>query len=152
MSDHLSSKYSCVLFAALLLVGSSGCALVAVGAGGAAGYAYASGRHEKIYPYPLDQTWAAVRDAVQELQLPVETERSDALSARLESHLATGEKVTITLEPKTPGLTEVRIRVGTFGDHVTSRMVFDRIDSRLPGPYPAPPPKPEVHVGVSVSR
>ena len=133
-----------------LFVATPGCALLLVGGGGAAGYAYAAGKHERVYPYPLPQTWEAVREAVAEMQLPVLSERSDALSAKLESQLATGEKLTITLEPKGEAITEVGIRIGTFGDATTAHLIYEKIDARLPGAFE--PPKPEVHFGVSVSR
>ena len=136
----------------LAVVSPSGCALLLVGGGGAAGYAYAAGEQEKLYPYPLADTWAAVRESVAEMQLPSLNERSDALRARLESETASGEKVSITLIAKGNAVTEVGVRVGTFGDANASRMLFDKLDARLPGPYPAPPSKPDVHFGVSVSR
>ena len=151
MHTHFLSKLSYVLIA-LLAIASGGCALVAVGAGGAAGYAYATGKQEKLYPYSLDQTWSAVREAVEEMKLLPNIARADALSARFESQLATGEKVRITLEPKSDQLTEVAIRIGVFGDHAACHLLFDKIDARLPGPYPLPEPLPEAHVGVSVSR
>ncbi len=129
----------------------AGCALLLIGGAGAAGYAYVNGECEKFYPYAMDQTWAAVRDAVQSMGLPVVREASDALSGRLESRTAEGDKVTITLKPK-GAVTDVRIRVGVFGDEDESGLILAEIDKRLPGPYPAPPPRPDVHVGVSVSR
>jgi hypothetical protein len=125
---------------------------MAIGAGGAAGYAYAAGKDEKVYPYPFEETLAAVREATQQMQLPIESERSDAVSARIESRLATGERVAIKLEAKGREFTEVGIRVGVFGDHTVARLLYDRIDGILPGPYPPPPAKPAVHVGVSVSN
>jgi hypothetical protein len=150
-----SCGFVLILLFVFTLAGTSGCALLLVGgAGGAAGYAYAAGEHEKLYPYPVATTWAAVRESVAEMQLPIVNERADALRARLESKTASGEKVSIALEAKGEAVTEVGIRIGTFGDSTASRLLFEKIDARLPGPYPAAaaPAKPDVHVGVSVSR
>ena len=126
----------------------SGCTLLVLGGAGAgaAGYAYVKGENEKVYPCPLSQTLPAVRAAVQETGLPVVSEAADDLGARLESRTSQGDKVTITLEPKGPSVTNVRIRVGVFGDEDASRLILGRIDQLLPGAHP------EVHVGVSVSR
>ena len=141
-----------LLVAPLIVAPCVGCALVAIGAGGAAGYAYAAGKEEKVYPYPVEETVAAVREAMQEMQLRLESDRADALCARFESHLATGEKVAIKVEAKGQGLTEVGIRIGVFGDHLATRMLFEKIDARLPGPYPPTSPPLETHIGLSISR
>ena len=138
-----------LLAAGGILVGclTSGCALLVLGgAGGAAGYAYVKGEYEKSYPYPIAQSLPAVRAAVQEAGLPAPIEAADALGAKLESRTAQGDKVTITLEPKGTAVTNVRVRVGVFGDEDASRLILSRIDQLLP------PAHPEVHLGVSVSR
>ena len=125
-----------------------GCTLLVLGGAGAgaAGYAYVKGENEKSYPVPLSQTLPAVREAVQQTGLPVISEAADDLGAKLESRTAQGDKVTITLEPKGPAVTNVRIRVGVFGDEDAARLILGRIDQLLPAAHP------EVHVGVSVSR
>ena len=127
---------------------SSGCTLLVLGGAGAgaAGYAYVKGESEKSYPYPIAQSLPAVRAAVKEAGLPAISEAADDLGAKLESRTAQGDKVSITLQPKGPAVTNVRVRVGVFGDEDASRLILARIDQLLP------PVHPEVHVGVSVSR
>jgi hypothetical protein len=143
---------------AMLLVAccQSGCTALVIGGAGAAGvagYAYMKGECDRTYPYPIAQTFPAVRDAVASMGLPVVKEAVDELSGRLESRTADGQKVTIELEPIGPAVTKVEIRIGTFGDENAARQILARIDERLPGAI-EPPPKstPEVHVGVSVSN
>ena len=118
---------------------AGGCTLMVLGGAGAgaAGYAYVKGENEKVYPCPLSQTLPAVRAAVQETGLPVVSEAADDLGAKLESRTSQGDKVTITLEPKGPSVTNVRIRVGMFGDEDASRLIFGRIDPLLPAARPA---------------
>ena len=130
---------------------SSGCALLLVGGAGAATYAYVNGESRKYYPYPVEQTWPAVRDSVVALGLPVVQEASNALGARLESRNAEGQKVTIKLEPK-GAATKVEIRIGVFGDEDASQRILAEIDTRLAGGAAIPPPLPDVHVGVMMSR
>ena len=153
MCRHFLCGRLFVLVASLSVVGSSGCACCALLAvGGAAGYAYSTGKHERLYSYPVGQTWEAVRQSVVELELPILSERSDAHSARLESKWTTGEKAIVTLEAKGENVTKVAIRVGTFGDDAASEQVFKQIDTHLEGGVSPPTPEPKVHVGASISR
>lgn len=129
---------------------SGGCALLLVGGAGAASYAYISGKCEKHYPYPLADTFAAARDAVESLELPVIAESHDALSGRIDSIMASGDKVVITFDSKGPSVTEVGVRVGVVGSEEKSNQIIARLDERLPGGIV--PPRPDVHVGVTMSR
>lgn len=150
------------LLVACLGLSNAGCLAVAAGcaAGGAAGYAYYQGRIGREFPAPPDQVWTACHGALADLNLPVvQSERNP--TSTIESRTREGEKVSLLIDthpPKVPGdpsMTRVSVRVGVFGDHVTSNRVLDRIafhlvpastaepplaDAPQPAPAPAPPP------------
>jgi len=124
-----------LLVVAALLAGSSGCAALLIGGAGAAGYAgykYVKGEAKQFYPQPLAQTWNAVRQSVEQLGMPVTYEAADQFGARLESMTADGKKVTIKLVPRGYG-TEVRVRVGLFGNEYVSKRLIAQVNQQLSG-------------------
>jgi len=124
-----------ILVFGALLIGGSGCAALLIGGAGAAGYAgykYVKGEAKQFYPHPLAQTWTAVRESVQQLGMPVTYEAADQFGARLESVTAEGKKVTIKLVPRGYG-TELRVRVGMFGDEYVSKRLLAQVNQRLCG-------------------
>lgn len=118
---------------ALVALGA-GCAVVAVGAAagaGAAGYAYVSGVLISTESAPLDRTWDATLAAMKDLQFPITSQRKDALQASLVARNAFDKKISIKLKKVSEQSTEVRIRVGTFGDETASRAILEKIKKRL---------------------
>ncbi len=116
------------------MVLTTGCILVAAGAGAAAGvgtYAYVSGELKTTLDAPLDRTWAATQAAMKDLNYPITSEQKDALEARLIARTAADKKVTVKLVKVTNNTTEVRVRVGTFGDESLSQLILEKIKARL---------------------
>lgn len=125
-----------LMMSGLLMAPLAGCAALAVGAAGAAAgvgtYAYVSGRLETIIEAPIDRAWDATRSAVEDdLGFAVERAEHDALKGELRAKQADGTNVRVNLERKGDNLTEVRIRVGTFGDEAQSRLIMDKIEDNL---------------------
>jgi hypothetical protein len=113
---------------------ATGCAVVAVGAAagaGAAGYAYVSGVLISTESASLDRTWNATLAAMKELEFPITSQRKDALQASLVARNAYDKKISIRLKKVAEQSTEVRIRVGTFGDETMSRAILEKIKKRL---------------------
>jgi hypothetical protein len=111
-----------------------GCAVVAVGAAagaGAAGYAYVSGVLVSTESASLERTWNATLAAVKEMEFPITSQRKDALQADLVARNAYDKKISIRLKKVSEQSTEIRIRVGTFGDETASRAILERIKKRL---------------------
>jgi len=52
-------------------------------------------------------------------------------SARFVARTATDKKIEVTLNKKSANSTEIRIRVGTFGDEPMSRQLLDKIKSHF---------------------
>lgn len=110
----------------------SGCAAVVVGAGAGAGaYAYKAGEMKSVLDASMDNTWKAVEKTVQEMGFVVETKMKDALAAKVEARGANDKKITIKLRSLTSKTTEVRIRVGLFGDELYSQQILQKIRSHI---------------------
>ena len=110
----------------------SGCAAVVVGgAAGAGVYAYVRGEMKGQESRSLDQTWSATQAAMKDLQFSVSSQQKDALQARLIARTALDKKIEINLTKVSDTITEVRIRVGTFGDQTLSQTIVQAIEKRL---------------------
>jgi hypothetical protein len=120
------------MLAPVLLSGCVTGVLVAGAAVGVGGIAYEKGELRSTQNGSLDQTWEATQAAVQELQLPVVDKTKDGLNAQLEARTGNDKKIHIRLKKEGEALTEIRIRIGTFGDEAQSRSILDAIKKRLP--------------------
>jgi hypothetical protein len=121
------------LLAAVLMIGA-GCAVVVVGGAAAAGvgaYAYVNGECKATKSATLDRTWNATLAAMKALEFPVTSQAKDALEAELTARNASDKKITVKLKKLSDSVTEIRIRVGTFGDEALSRVILDKINEQL---------------------
>lgn len=112
---------------------SAGCAAVVVGAAaaGAGGYAYVAGEMKSTETATLDRVWTATLGAMGDLSFPVITQKKDPGHAELIARTSTDTKISITLNKFSDTATEVRIRVGTFGDKSLSVAILEKIRKRL---------------------
>jgi hypothetical protein len=118
----------------VLCLSQTGCLLLVAGGAAAAGagtYAYVSGDLKGTESASLDRVWTATQAAVTELQLPITSRQKDALGARLLARTSSDKKVDIRLKKLTDTSTEIRIRVGTWGDESVSRLILEKIKKRL---------------------
>jgi len=133
-----------LVFLSLLLAGlttsSSGCILLAVGAGAAGTVAYAEGDLEAEENQNIDQVYAAARKAAEDLKLYVITGEGgkDALSAKIVARDAADKEITIKLKTVAQDVTEVSIRVGTFGSETKQRLIYNKIQDNLKAMSPQP--------------
>jgi hypothetical protein len=131
---------ACFLLLAAVALTSSGClAVAASAAGGAAvaGYAYARGKVCHTFSSTFNDTWAATRQSLTELGMPIqEEERPTSSSGFLKTESSEGA-VRIYIEsvagetPADPGGTQVCIRVATFGDYPVSDRILSQMSSHL---------------------
>lgn len=121
------------LIASVLLLGSTtGCvALLVGGAAGAGAVAYQRGALISKEAASLDATWNACRAAVKKLEFVETLNRKDALEGTLEAKTANNKTVTFSLHRLTDTTTELRIRVGTFGDEALTRQIHDAVRKAL---------------------
>ena len=105
-----------------------GAAAAAVGAGT---YYYVKGDLERNYEAPMDKTWEATIKSIEELKLTVESQKHDARSGVIKGKMADEKGFEINLKRMGENLTEVGIRIGTFGDRVRSEAIHNKIHSVL---------------------
>jgi len=63
--------------------------------------------------------------------MPVTAQEKDGLSGRITARAAGDRKGTVRLRKVTGTTTEIRIRVGTWGDEAASRQILESIQRRL---------------------
>jgi hypothetical protein len=129
------------LFLAVLPT-TTGCIVAAVGTAalagaGAASYAYVHAAAPGDFPADMDKTWTAAQQALGDLKMDIDTAQRDNDTATIETKTGTGDKVTLTLEPRAKAVpadgqwTHVTVRVATFGNEEVSDRVIKQIATRL---------------------
>ena len=119
------------------LIGLSACSKkwVAIGAAaaavGAGAYYYVKGDLKRNYDAPMDKTGDATVKALEALQINVESKQNDALTGVINGKLADGKSYTVNVKRLGENLTEVAIRIGTFGDRERAEAIHDKILSNL---------------------
>ena len=109
-----------------------GCVAAAVGAGaGVAAVKYKQGTLDGTANATVPAAQQATVDAMGRLGLPVTSQRGDSATARVESRYSDGKTVSVDLERKGPGMTEVAIRVGTWGDQSRSEQLMGQINREI---------------------
>ena len=129
-STAISAALSTLLFSLLPL--ASGCgALLLIGGAGTSAIAFATGELRTTEQTAIAELDAACATAVDVLGYDeVETER-DGERIRWRARTAAGDPVDIRLLTRGPASTELRIRIGVFGDEAKSRLVLEQIQQAL---------------------
>ncbi len=81
--------------------------------------------------YPLDVAYLAAKEALTELDLVILQDEQDDLAGQLLARDAHDELITIELEALPRSRTQMKIRVGSFGDKNKSSVVFNQIMEKL---------------------
>jgi hypothetical protein len=119
------------------LIGLSACSKkwIAIGAAAAAvgtgAYYYVKGDLKRDYEAPMDKTWDATVKALEALQINVESKQHDALTGVIKGKLADGKSFSLNLKRLGDTLTEVGVRIGTFGDREKAEAIHEKIHSML---------------------
>jgi len=123
-----------VLLAACPFILTGCLAAAAVGGAAAAGagtVAYIKGELKATEEATLNKTWQATVAAIDGLQFLVINKIKDNVSAELEAKTADNKTVKIQLKRVTDNLTDISIRIGTFGDESLSRYILSKIEAKL---------------------
>ncbi len=122
-----------VLFVPLLvLVGGCAAALVAGAAAGGTTYAWYKGEARTSLPHDVPTVFkAAERVLEQELKVRILSRRYDATAGVIEAERADGKAIKVSLNLSGERVTNVRVRVGTFGDKKWSNLFLDKLKARL---------------------
>jgi hypothetical protein len=151
MARRGRSKWLGLAYLALAAVAlaNAGCLVAAAAgaAGGVAGYAYYKGKVCRTYLANVEDVRAASRTALAELQMPVLSDVPGERGGKIESR-AGDDSVVIALDVQDSPvagegpLTQVSVRVATFGSEALSDRILDQIGYHLLPPSrlaPAPP-------------
>jgi len=112
------------------LVVLPGCIVAAAGAGAGA-VAYVRGELDANLSTDYGKVVESARKAIGELEFAKVSENKDALKAVLVARTAMDKKVEITITNSGKKLTNIKIRVGLFGDEALSMSVLDKIKAGL---------------------
>ena len=107
----------------------TGCGALFLGAaaGGVAGALYYKGELEADVEATPQAVIAATEKAFRDLIWAKETATATDTDGLATARTATGKEVKVTVVTKTPEVSTLGIRVGTFGDENLSRLLYDRI-------------------------
>jgi hypothetical protein len=102
-----------------------------VGAISAVGSAYAKGLYNSTEAVPLGHLWIATIGSLENLGIPIERENLDERRGFILARRADGKAIQIELLTQSPRISQLRIRVGTFGDESFSELIAERVHSKL---------------------
>ena len=134
VSSHRITRGIASLAVGLALLLQCGCAAFLIGGGavaGAGGYAYASGELKSTQGAPLDKVWGATQVAMKDLGYTPSTEAKDAFKGQLIARTAENKKISLHFKRLSDNSTEIRIRVGVFGDEGLSRLILEKTEKEL---------------------
>ena len=126
-----------VVLLCCFLIGLSGCSRkwavigAAAAAVGTSAYFYIKGDLKRNYEAPMDKTWQAAVKSVEDLGLSTESKQNDAFTGVIKGKMADGKSFTVNVKRLGENLTEVGVRVGTFGDRERAEAIHDKILSSL---------------------
>jgi hypothetical protein len=118
------------LLAAFSLLALSGCIAVAAGAG-AGVVAYVRGDLDTTVAKDYNRVVDATRGAIKELEFAKVSDNKDAFKAVIIARTAVDKKVEISLTNSGKNLTNIKIRVGVFGDEQLSLAILEKIKAEF---------------------
>ena len=128
----MKAKFFPGAFLAVVLMLQSGCALLVVGAAAGAGvgtYAYVDGELKQTDTVSYDTAYNATLAAMKDYGYAVVDNQKDAVTAKITARSTSDKRIYVTLIKQSPTSTEIRIRVGTFGDKDQSEQILTKIKS-----------------------
>ena len=132
--NHELQKFSTYLDAGIeLLVNNGGPAPVFLmgGAAGAGTVAYVGGEMKTVEEISLNKAWNATQKAMKDLEFTITSKEKDAFNSQLIAKGAANKIIKIKLNRQSNMLTEIRIRVGTFGDESLSLQILEIIKKQF---------------------
>jgi hypothetical protein len=121
-----------IILLGIIVLSSYGCAAFLVFMGTTAGtVAYIKGELKSVEEASLDRTWDAVQKAIKNLEFTTTKKQKEAISAYIITRGADNKKIGINLQKITEELTDVRIRVGVFGNESLSLMILNMLKQNL---------------------
>ena len=114
-----------------LMLQMTGCAALLIGGAAAgataAGIMYHEGELRAEIEAPPPAVIKATERAFRDLIWTKESAQSSATDGQATARTATGKEVLVKVNRKTENMSQIGIRIGTFGDENLSRLLYDRI-------------------------
>lgn len=129
MKKAARTLIAALMLSALML--TSGCLLLAAGAGAGAGVIYAQGDLEAHLSASPSRIAAATERAFKELSINKTAFTSSDLEAQVLGKTATDKRVAVNIKAQADKISSVSIRVGTVGDQALSQAILDKIKKNL---------------------
>ncbi|MCX7766060.1 MAG: DUF3568 domain-containing protein [Candidatus Sumerlaeia bacterium] len=127
-------QFSILALLGITLITTGGCALLLIGGAAAAGAGtaiYLMGELKATEAVSFERAWNACEAGLVDLDFSITSREKDALSGVIIARGAGDRKITIKLTRLSDRVTEIRIRVDTFGDESLSRFILDKIKSHF---------------------
>ena len=123
------------LLLGLSLLVNIGCpAAVLIGGGAAAGggtLAYVKGELKSTEEVSLTRAYEAAQLTMDDLEFQIISKGKDFFDAEINASGAGGKEIRLTLKRISDNLTDIGIRIGTFGDRALSEQILERIKKRF---------------------
>ena len=101
------------------------------GAAGAGTVAYVGGELKTVEEVSLNRAWDATQKAMNNLGFTITSKEKDAFNSKLIAKSVANKIIKIKLNRQSNMLTEIRIRVGTFGDESMSLKILESIKKQF---------------------
>lgn len=127
---RLLTAAACALSLSLL----TGC-IAAAAAGAAAGggaFVYVNGNIKALEAHDIDTVWKASLAGFEDMDLLAEAKEKDSFEAKCQAYGPGDKIVRLWLERKNENVTEIKIRVGWFGNEEFSEELLHKIRSHYP--------------------
>lgn len=98
---------------------------------GPAEYGVVSRELTALEQAPIDKVYQATQTALRDLELRLIEKSKDGLNATVAARSAHYDRITVSLSRVTGGVTDVKIKVGFWGDESQSRLILTEIRKRL---------------------
>ena len=119
------------LLLGITVLTSQGCMLLAGAAVGAGGYAYVTGALAKNVDANYGDVHSAALDGLRDIGAFVVSETIGQQKGDIHAESADGKTIKIDIEALTDHASQIKIRVGNFGDEAESLRILNAILNRL---------------------
>ncbi|ACL05954.1 conserved hypothetical protein [Desulfatibacillum aliphaticivorans] len=122
------------LLCAIVLISTSSCAAVVLGAGAGAGaFTYVKGELVRSYPATYAKAVSVTNAVINELKISIDSKVDDGITTTFNGRRAGDKPVTIKVTMLDPKITQIGIRVGYVGvwDRQISETIHSHIQERL---------------------
>jgi len=92
---------------------------------------YSAGKLYAVAGQDMTSVYKATVAALQQLEIEVTETSKDVFYAKVVGKVADGRTITIRMEPGEDGVTELRIKSGTFGNEERARVIYKQIQQNL---------------------